>query len=98
MTKHLKFNGGKDEPGSAPQARAKVAQTYQYMYERAFRGNRAPVLISNHFNTWNGDLDLPGMSGDSGAWEAWSHVRRFDEAVPVGVEAAGGADGGGDRG
>jgi hypothetical protein len=25
------------------------------MYHEAYRGNRAPVLIANHFNTWNGD-------------------------------------------
>jgi hypothetical protein len=42
-------------------------------------------------------VNPPGMSGDSGAWEAWSHAGRFIEAVPVGVEAAGGADGCGDR-
>jgi len=55
----VKFNGAKDQPGTAAQVRAKVAQTYQYMYDRAFAGNRAPVLISNHFNTWNGDSFNP---------------------------------------
>ncbi len=55
----VKFNGGKDEPESAPQVRTKVTQTYQYMYDRALQGNRAPVLISNHFNTWNGDSFNP---------------------------------------
>jgi hypothetical protein len=51
----VKFNGAKDQPGTAPQLRQIVAQTYDYMYHEAYRGNRAPVLIANHFNTWNGD-------------------------------------------
>src|SRR6478609_68757 len=45
-----------------------------------------------------GGVNSPGMSGDSIAWEGWSHAGRFNEAVPAGAEAAGGADGHGDRG
>lgn len=42
--------------------------------------------------------ESPGESGDSRAWEGWSHAGRFNEAVPAGAEAAGGPDGRGDRG
>lgn len=51
----VKFNGGADQPETAPQLRQIVRQTYDYMYEEAYHGNRAPVLIANHFNDWNGD-------------------------------------------
>jgi hypothetical protein len=43
-------------------------------------------------------LNPPGVSGDFIAWEGWSRAGRFNEAVPAGAEAAGGADGRGDRG
>ena len=55
----VKFNGAKDQPDTAPQLRQIVAQTYDYMYDEAYNGNRAPVLIANHFNTWNGDSFNP---------------------------------------
>lgn len=51
----VKFNGGKEAPETAPQLREIVRQTYDYMYDQAYHGNRAPVLIANHFNNWNGD-------------------------------------------
>lgn len=51
----VKFNGGKEQPETAPQLRSIVRQTYDYMYDQAYHGNRAPVLIANHFNNWNGD-------------------------------------------
>jgi len=28
-----------------------VKKTYDYMYDQAYNGNRAPVLIANHFST-----------------------------------------------
>ncbi len=51
----VKFNGAKDEPETAPQLREMVRQTYDYMFDQAYHGNRAPVLIANHFNNWNGN-------------------------------------------
>lgn len=39
----------------AETTRPKVRATYDYLYEQAFDGNRAPVLIANHFNNWNGN-------------------------------------------
>lgn len=56
------FNGGKNEPGRAPELRQKVRQTYDYMYQQAYRGNRAPVLIANHFNSWNGNSFNPPVA------------------------------------
>ena len=29
------------------------------MYDQAYNGNRAPMLIANHFNKWNGDSFNP---------------------------------------
>jgi hypothetical protein len=51
----VKFNGGAEQPETAPQLRQIVRQTYDYMFDEAYHGNRAPVLIANHFNNWNGD-------------------------------------------
>ena len=55
----VKFNGGKEEPDTAPELRDTVKKTYDYMYDQAYNGNRAPVLIANHFNKWNGDSFNP---------------------------------------
>jgi transposase len=43
----------------------------------------------------NEGTESPGGSRDFRAWEGWSHAGKFNEAVPAGAEAAGGAD---DRG
>ena len=32
---------------------AQVQATYQDMYNAAFSGNRAPLVLGNHFNSWN---------------------------------------------
>ncbi|MEZ5150305.1 BREX-1 system phosphatase PglZ type B [Rhodococcus zopfii] len=39
------------------------------------------------------DVNRPGESGDSDCWEGWSHAREHHEAVSVGAEGSGGADG-----
>ena len=54
-----KFNNNKEEPDTAPELRDIVKKTYDYMYDQAYNGNRAPVLIANHFNKWNGDSFNP---------------------------------------
>ncbi len=56
------FNGGKNQPARAPELRQKVRATYDYMYQQAYRGNRAPVLIANHFNSWNGNAFNPAVA------------------------------------
>ena len=46
--------GGVD--GTAAQARAdqrQVLATYDDLYRRSLHGNRAPVILGNHFNDWN---------------------------------------------
>jgi hypothetical protein len=46
--------GGVD--GTPAQARAdqrQVLATYDDLYRRSFHGNRAPIILGNHFNDWN---------------------------------------------
>ena len=40
-------------PEKAAQDRRQVLQTYRNMYQAAHNGNRAPIIIGNHFNDWN---------------------------------------------
>ena len=54
-----KFNGAKEEPETAPELRDIVKKTYDFMWDQAYNGNRAPILIANHFNKWNGDSFNP---------------------------------------
>lgn len=54
-----KFNGARDEPDTAPELRSIVKGTYDFMFDQAYNGNRAPILIANHFNKWNGDSFNP---------------------------------------
>ncbi|MEP6561597.1 MAG: polysaccharide deacetylase [Nakamurella sp.] len=54
-----KFNGAKEEPDTAPELKNIVKGTYEYMWDQAYNGNRAPILIANHFNKWNGDSFNP---------------------------------------
>jgi len=55
----VKFNNGAEQPQTAPELRTKVKQTYDYMYDQTYNGNRAPLIIANHFNKWNGDSFNP---------------------------------------
>jgi hypothetical protein len=55
----VKFNDGKEDPSSAPQLTPIVLDTYNFMYDQAYKGNRAPILIANHFNNWNGNSFNP---------------------------------------
>ena len=55
----VKFNNGAEQPSTQPELTQKVLDTYRYMYEQAYNGNRAPVLIANHFNNWNGNSFNP---------------------------------------
>jgi len=32
-----------------------VLRTYRAMYRAAYTGNRAPLVLGNHFNSWNGN-------------------------------------------
>lgn len=55
----VSVNGGKDQPRQAPRIKRVVRQTYDYMYRRAFEGNRAPIVVANHFNDWSGNAFNP---------------------------------------
>ncbi len=54
-----KFNKAKERPETAAELGALVLDTYRFMYDQTFAGNRAPILIANHFNEWNGDSFNP---------------------------------------
>ncbi|MEO9198212.1 MAG: hypothetical protein ABI206_05610 [Antricoccus sp.] len=56
-----KFNTAKDDPAKAPQFTQMVLQTYQSMYAAVLAGNRAPLVIGNHFNNWSGDAFNPAI-------------------------------------
>ncbi|MFC6010442.1 polysaccharide deacetylase [Nocardia lasii] len=56
------FNKATEQPETAPRLREMVAETYTYLYERAFHGNRAPLVIANHFNDWNGNSFNPATA------------------------------------
>lgn len=54
-----KFNDATEEPDTAGELTPMVLSTYEYMYQRAFEGNRAPIIVANHFNDWNGNSFNP---------------------------------------
>nr|WP_024332708.1 hypothetical protein [Gordonia hirsuta] len=56
------YNGAKNDPKAAPKLRRIVKQSYDYMYRRAYEGNRAPLVIANHFNDWSGNAFNPGTA------------------------------------
>ncbi|WP_454165506.1 polysaccharide deacetylase [Gordonia iterans] len=55
-------NGAKNVPRDAPRIRRIVKQSYDYIYKRAYEGNRAPVVIANHFNDWSGNAFNPATA------------------------------------
>ena len=55
-------NGGKNDPAAVPRIRRIVRSTYEYMYRRAFHGNRAPLVIANHINDWSGNAFNPATA------------------------------------
>ena len=50
----LALNGGRDEPERADEFRDVVLDAYRAAYRAAFHGNRAPLVLGNHFNRWSG--------------------------------------------
>ena len=56
------FNGAQDRPKDAPKIRRVVKRSYDYMYKRAYEGNRAPLVIANHFNDWSGNAFNPATA------------------------------------
>lgn len=56
------LNGAQEEPRTARRAAEIVTGTYRYMFEQAYNGNRAPLVIANHFNDWNGNSFNPATA------------------------------------
>lgn len=48
------FNGAKDDPARSGEFTGHVLDTYRSVYQATFNGNRAPLVIANHFNDWAG--------------------------------------------
>ncbi|MEU4743775.1 polysaccharide deacetylase [Actinosynnema sp. NPDC023658] len=59
------LNGAKDEPDKAKAAEytTVVLDTYRSVYQAAFNGNRAPMVIGNHFNEWAGGAFSNAVEG-----------------------------------
>jgi hypothetical protein len=48
------LNGARDQPERAADFTTATLDTYRAAYDAAFGGNRAPLVIGNHFNDWSG--------------------------------------------
>ncbi|MEV6442691.1 polysaccharide deacetylase [Amycolatopsis sp. NPDC051716] len=48
------FNHARNDPSHAEQYTQATLETYRGAYRAAFDGNRAPLVIGNHFNDWAG--------------------------------------------
>jgi hypothetical protein len=57
----MDYNFWVRQTGSPPSTRdpkadsGQVLRTYQAMYRASYDGNRAPLVLGNHFNSWNGN-------------------------------------------
>lgn len=64
----MDYNFWVKQTGSPPTVRdpvgdsAQVLRTYQGMYQAAYHGNRAPLVLGNHFNNWNGGAYTMALS------------------------------------
>lgn len=56
------LNGARDEPHTTGLAHEITKGTYDYMFDQAYHGNRAPLVIANHFNDWNGNSFNPATA------------------------------------
>lgn len=48
------YNRAKDDKSKRNEFARNTLDTYRAAYEAAFQGNRAPLVIANHFNDWAG--------------------------------------------
>lgn len=55
-------NGARDRPQDRRRIEQVVTGTYQYMFDRAYNGNRAPLVIANHMNDWNHNAFNPATA------------------------------------
>jgi hypothetical protein len=49
----VKQTGNPPGTGDSVADSRQIVATYQQMYDAAYRGNRAPLVLGNHFNSWN---------------------------------------------
>ncbi|MEV8443221.1 polysaccharide deacetylase [Actinosynnema sp. NPDC051121] len=57
------LNGAKEEAGRAGEYTRIVLDTYRSVYQAALNGNRAPLVIGNHFNEWAGGAFSNAVEG-----------------------------------
>ncbi|SEQ17642.1 hypothetical protein SAMN05216188_102300 [Lentzea xinjiangensis] len=55
------LNGAKDEPHRAAEFTQIVLDTYKSVYRATANSNRAPIVVGNHFNEWNGSAFSAAM-------------------------------------
>jgi hypothetical protein len=55
------LNQAKDEPWRANDFAQIVLDTYKSVHQAALNGNRAPIVVGNHFNEWNGNAFSTAM-------------------------------------
>ncbi|MET9228201.1 polysaccharide deacetylase [Lentzea sp. NPDC003310] len=55
------LNQAKDEPWRAADFAQIVLETYKSVHQAALNGNRAPIVVGNHFNEWNGNAFSTAM-------------------------------------
>jgi len=48
------YNGARNEPSQAGRFRENTLATYRAAHLAALHGNRAPLVVGNHFNEWSG--------------------------------------------
>jgi hypothetical protein len=51
----VKQTGNPPSTGDTKTDSDQVLRTYRAMYRAAYDGNRAPLVLGNHFNSWNGN-------------------------------------------
>jgi hypothetical protein len=51
----VKQTGNPPSTGDTGANSKQVLRTYRAMYQAAYTGNRAPLVLGNHFNSWNGN-------------------------------------------
>ncbi len=55
------LNGAKDQPERAADFANIVFDTYKSVHQAALNSNRAPIVVGNHFNEWNGSAFSTAM-------------------------------------
>jgi len=51
----------KGNPAMRPAWRRQVVDAFTSAFDRSYAGNRAPLIIGNHFNQWNGGIYMDAV-------------------------------------